>query len=787
VINPTAVKFKLSNQSIDFFELKQSYFPAPFKVIKPAISLNSGQYFSLANNSQYFFNPAKETTALNFQVGQGKTTLCYNLIEEYYKKGYVVIVCSPFIKLIEKDYDEITRRVAPKPSVSSKGIKGTPKVVFNYLDVAKKDNFQEYLSDTAAVLYSIHIMTINCLLGNSGDNELEQSFFKRNYIQNLLDITKNKKVVLFFDEIHEAVHNFNSLLIPNLLKWKGRIEKIFIASATYTPATIPVIKAAALLTDNNIQILESQRVKNLPQNQANIHLHVADFPYKNGHNYSKLICSEIKKYQTNNTPINIITGTVALAKKILDQKLFTVKIDSISKIRKSYSPTTVNVLTGEKNITYQQGQNNIGTTFKTGVNLINANDVLFVILPFIGYNNYGIFSDGISAIIQSIGRLRNGGELHIFMNAPEFLAGQQNDYDTFFNALPVQSHLLVNNSYDEVNKQYVKNINAIKDEIVLMESNLSIATTNNIVPEKERFGVWYPNLTEYYLKSSSSVILKHDNCSFGRLLSPYILWACIHDQFINATLRNITHYSIPVPKHNINKNSAYKVFADIAKKHIAQNNSISFRDAVNNIDAYLGHDNDGNGNNIAVKFVDEAGKEYTISEIIRRNATYSEQAINALYKCCNGNDFPFGKDDKIGYLNACISEAQKNIRPNARNVIEEYAKLGEINSRFQKLYEQELIDFGSDKYFPVNRKDEILDDGFIAEAIQIIENVQQQDTVLKSAAFRILQNTSYTSVFNFFQNLSFDKPTSRQVKVKNKLCYQVKPKESKTQDISQLL
>jgi hypothetical protein len=271
--------FSLIHTPIDYFSLEANHFPPPFQTTKNLYNLKAGEYFSLKKHYANFDYDKKETVALNFQVGQGKTTLCYDLIEEYDRRGYFVLVCSPFTKLVNKDYGELKSRFGK--IVGTGSIKGTLKKVFKYDDYNKKEKLYfdgleydgDYMADLAPVTHNIHIMTINCLLGNGGDR-FEQTFLKKNYIQNLLNAAKGKKVVLFIDEIHESIHNFNPLLIPNLLKWQGIVQKIFIASATYTAPTIPIIKTFSLLTNKEIQLLEGSRRKN--KAQANIHLHILD-------------------------------------------------------------------------------------------------------------------------------------------------------------------------------------------------------------------------------------------------------------------------------------------------------------------------------------------------------------------------------------------------------------------------------------------------------------------------------------------------------------------------------
>lgn len=770
MLQQTNIPFTLVKRPIDYFSLESGYFPTPFSPTKTIIPLYAGDYLDMKKHFTSFDYYKKETVALNFQVGQGKTTLCYDLIEYYEKNGYIVIVCSPFLKLIDKDYAEIKNRIS-SPTTRKTGIGGPLKKVFKYSDVKEMDDYLDSKSNTASAQYTVHIMTINCLLGNSGDNVVEQAFLKRNYIQNLLDAAKGRKVVLFLDEIHEAVHNFTPSLIPNLLKWNGSIEKVFIASATFTPAAVQVIKIASMLTDYNVQIWESKRIKNLKQ--AAIHLHIANFSNNVENAYLKIINNEIAKYQTNNRPVSVITGTKILAQKIsMDKSMFLTIVTSAKKSKKKYSPTTINQLVSKNNITYQKGQNNIGTTFKTGVNIDDPNEALFVVLPYTGTTHRNsIFSDGISSIIQSMGRLRNGGEIHVFMNEPKVLVGQPQKYPLIFNPTPIQPFLPINQSYTEVQNLYSTTVKNISHEIAIMESGLSIATTNNIVASKERFGIWFPNLIEYYLTSSQSFIVQHDNASFGRLLSPYTIWAGIYDQFINGTLKQITYYTITATTVKITSSNSNSVFTNIIKKHFNQTGPISFRDAIRTIDVCLGNDIDEHNAISPIKYEDEDGKAVTVHNLIARNATYGEQAYKAIYKCCNSVELPFGKNDKGAYINACIVEALACTLPNIDRLTNGYMELAQIKTEFQSIFEK-TIQTNSDgrSYSPTSNKDELLDDGFIAKATEILDNLKKSDIVLKSKAFSLLQNTitdAKTSMYNFLFDLCYVKDSQRKHKIGN--------------------
>ena len=120
----------------------------------------------------------------------------------------------------------------------------------------------------------IHIVTANCLLGNPGEDAFINSQVKRYYLNRLSKYceTKDKKVVFIYDEIHDTIHNFKEQYIFNLWKWRKVIHKNFIISATYNEASKVVIEYLAELTNNKIQIIESER-KRFLEKQSELFLH----------------------------------------------------------------------------------------------------------------------------------------------------------------------------------------------------------------------------------------------------------------------------------------------------------------------------------------------------------------------------------------------------------------------------------------------------------------------------------------------------------------------------------
>ena len=754
------VPFSLIATNIDFFQLDNIYFSADFNVKKNLSKLSPGQYFSLGTN--FNFND-KETVVFNFQVGQGKTTLCYDLIEQYERKGYCVVVCSPFVKLVRKDYEELKARIEKK-SVSGL-VKGMIPKVFKYDDVDSLSHWGERMKDIAAHSRNVHIMTINCLLGNSGSNSYEQAFSKQDYLKDLIKVAKsrNQKVVFFIDEVHESVANFSSLFIPNLLKWNGIVEKVFIASATFTPATVPIIKAFSLLTDKNINIFETERIKN--KLQADIHLHICDTPAFPKSQFEEIIKQQIRIYQKKKKDINIITGIKTTAENIASSTELFTKINKSELRVGKFFVNEINLLSGDTEISYQKGQNNIGTTFKTGVNITGITDVLFVVFPNLSKNavsdSYGTFADGITSIIQSIGRLRNGGELHLFINEPAGLIGDPNDYDVMFKDRVFVSHIPVNNLYQELLAKYRFDIAERRIEIAEMERGLLNSQNISVEKQKEQFGFYYPNEQEFILLNGQNLALRHDNFSFGRLLAPFIMWACINNQFTNGTLKVITRYTRSTV--SLNKINALTVFNNILSQHVSAINSLGFRESIQSVGKFLSECVNQNGELETINFEID-GKLVPVGDIISRNPSYLNELAKTAYHLCAGTSFPSTKEE---YINACINEARNKVVGTSTILRKAYSEFGRLKAEFLDRVRAEIRSENGKDYILLDSGSVINDDLF-QKFVSLIEKLKERDSLLRYKAFSFMQdNVTGTAkkhrLFKLLKELFLDVGNKKQI------------------------
>jgi hypothetical protein len=496
---------------IDYFKIPVEELKLEgFSVTSNQIQLATDEWLSVNSHLSGIDRRKKETIAFNIQVGKGKTTACYQLIAEHMKMGNIVIVCSPFKRLVRKDCENLTRLCL---------------YPFNYetleetFQKAKEPGF--HFNFEPHIDHDVHVMTINCLLQNPGNDSYKQQTLKQRYLEKLIRHAKqtNRKVVMFFDEVHESVHNFHDELVPNLFKWKDIIHKVYVSSATYTPAAIPVLKYIAALTDGQISIYETPRKQ--INNPTSLHLHFTKMPYGAGNLEPLGYLTQILE-SNKGKKVNILTGHKSMAKALIN-----IKNNPSDPVVKAVSALNPNLLTGEEEGDFQQNENNIGTTFKTGVDIENHDSLFVIVMPCISekHDSYGVFSDGLPSIVQSLARIRHTGQVHVFMNIPSVIIDKPKEIKILHEMrtahLPEQDFVAQNSLYEMLTREYNEKRMAVGKQIseiyALQKSGLNLQYT-------------YSSLSKTMIEKSTNLLLKN-NYSYGKYLSPYVLWAALNNQF----------------------------------------------------------------------------------------------------------------------------------------------------------------------------------------------------------------------------------------------------------------
>lgn len=765
-----SVRFKKTNGPIDYFKLTEDYFIKDgFHFSKEEIKFKKDQRYLDGNEHLETLDlEKKETVVLNFQVGKGKSTVLHLLLGHYYNEGYQILICSPYIKLIENEIYNLIR-LFPRTTEKSKiheifgwevdeFRKGRDNVFFTY-DYSRIDPHTEELEAILAVFkYPIHLLTINNLLGNPGDDRIFQSGFKQQYLDKLLTEWKDEKVVFFFDELHENTDSFKSVYLPNLLRWNGIVSKIFISSATFTPSSVPIIKALAMMTNKNVNVYESERVKNQIQSALSLHIMPTPYTYKTNYFLNHLE-GLVKAYQEKLMPINIITSSKILAEKVAERFFGDKVIKEREQVNEDASLDYINLCTSETELQFNDKQNNIGTTFKTGVNLTNPNSVLIVVFPTIftdsNYSNYGIFSDGVHSIIQTIGRMRNGGDMHLIVSSPKSLI--EHEYpDIIKGQLEEYPYLNLNSSYQIVLDAYKSKLSKIDKGVVFLESKLHKITLSDL-SNKNSFGFWYPNFHEFLIEYSQSILLNHNNPSFGREISPYVLWACLNNQFANANLKSIYHIGSKQGVALTIKNSK-EVFKTIYKSKEKDLTNQSFRESVNNLSSILETSGEGN-NNIPIKYT-FSGKQFTSSLLINRYPSLVKAAIAELFQFKFGFKFP---DNQYDYIRLCFNDISLKYQGQSKDAFQEqYFILNSLTDEFYQWITPHLVKDNRNFHYKLNLF-ESLDIEFAEKVKGCLITIQSNDFVFSSKAISFLQGLNNLKalelknrIFTFLLNLLFE-------------------------------
>ncbi len=541
--------------------LPNSYFedfPIEFKEINPEDFPqfeveNNNEKIIIEPNDSGFINDAfqdkidirhKNTVVVNAAVGQGKSTAIIKTIGKYYHEhpDTLIIVASPFVSLVEQYFNDIHIK-AEIPQ----------EQIYNYGTLGRDINI-DYLS------MRVHVLTVNTLLGNPGDDAFKNSDIKRNYLNRLIDHCRDNdlKVVFIYDEIHDAIHNFKQEYIFSLWKWRNVILKNYILSATFNEASKVVIKYLAEITDKRIQIIESKR-KVFPNKQSKLHLH-----YSPAHNFSANtpeIVKVIKGLLQQNKSIDILSYSKRLSEEIINDK------DGIGKLLEERFGE-INNCTSEL-VSNQRSQNeaptnrydnnkcNVGTNFKTGVSINKRRHAYVIILPpratrLWFKNRYGIFSGGINNIIQALARQRTPGEIHIILSMPDKF-----NYDSLQNANFTQQQIQVFRAfYEKVNyfttedDKKVSYVSLDKQDYLTLlfykeklhyNVHEEIDYINSI--ETQREGL--PSLSfhdyETFKLRRGEEYLANSYHFFGKDLSAYVTYCAFTNHFVNCKLTGMTY------------------------------------------------------------------------------------------------------------------------------------------------------------------------------------------------------------------------------------------------------
>jgi hypothetical protein len=700
------------NKEIDYFKLPvESLRRNGFDVTMNTVPLAANEWLSLDTHLSTIDHNRVETVALNIQVGKGKTTACYKLIEKYSKDGYVVIVCSPFKRLVRKDCANLI----------ALGL--TP---FNYeslkdaMDAAGKPGY--HFDFEPHIDHDVHVMTINCLLQNPGVEAYDQHALKQKYLRKLLSHAKrsDKRVVMFFDEVHESVHNFYDELVPNLFKWKNLIHKAYVSSATYTPAAIPVLKYIGALTAGRITVYETPRLQ--IANPTSLHLHFTERAYS-GNNLAPLHYLSNIISQNKGKKINILT-----AHKNVANALVNIKGNPTDEIVMAVSSLKPNLLTGDEEGDFAQDGNNIGTTFKTGVDIEDSDSVFVIIMPCISdkIDAYAIFSDGLPSIVQSLARVRHTGQVHVFMPLPTVIIDRPKDSAVLrnlrLNGLPDESSDMQNWFYPSLIKNYIEKKRRVQNEIQAIRQTQAGGL---------RLHYSYKSLSAMLIERSQRLLLKH-HFSYGKQISPYVLWAAMYNQFCTTTLQQITLTTarrkvVPITKDDVRTKLAEEIPQEVMLK--AQEQSLS--NGINIVVDELGRGISSNGEEAVPIRFEYDGQELTPAEL-KEYPFFVRAIIGTLaYLYTEGAVDSVGKQQ---YILACTFAARTAIG-NDNERLQLYRALAELRDEFLEFIHLKLYVSKTGECLIHREAFLELDESFILRSVEVITKLNESDPMLKKRVY----------------------------------------------------
>lgn len=540
-----------------FMELPNTYFqdfPIEFKTINPTDfpSFDVSEKIIIRSDSSGYINTElqrvidlnrKDTTVINAAVGQGKTYSIIQTVKRYYEasESYLIFIASPFVSLVEQ-YCKDVHQIGNVPE----------NQIFNYSILGREQvNYTEK---------KVHVVTANTLLGNPGDDGYKNSNIKREYLNTLIQYSRdnNIKVVFIYDEIHDAIQNFKQEFVFSLWKWRSVIHKNFIISATFNEASKVVIEYLSELTDKKIKIIESERIR-FPERQSKLFLHYSDaYHFNSDSNELKALVQQLISRERN---IDILCYSRKLAKSIINDTTGTGVI-----LRDTYreiNDCTSELISNQRDLNepptnrFNSEKCNVGTNFKTGVSIHKRKHALVIILPprssrLPFKNKSGIFSGGINSIIQAIARQRTKGEIHIILPKPDPFdfssldrAGFNVQQKSFF-----ESHYRNIQHYD-VNLSKVNYIPLEYQDFLTLtyyKQQLHYNVYEEIEHVKDLNREGLANLMFYDYKTfklqRGEDFLSDMYKFYGKDLSSYITYCAFSNQFVNCKLEGVNYKTI---------------------------------------------------------------------------------------------------------------------------------------------------------------------------------------------------------------------------------------------------
>lgn len=798
---------EIFEKPIDYVSLEKSDFP-DLEVKKDVVDIPDGKYLKDVLIQNGIHPQESNTVVINSSVGQGKSYLAIEIANRYltrdaYKGKYGVIFVAPHKSLVKQYTTQFKQsfkyKIPNYEYLTDVTYDETPNAI-NTKEAKSPNNINFNCR------FPLHIITVDCLLGSAGD-AIEQSSIKRKYLENFISFSKRNKckIVLIFDEIHDAIDNFKPELIPNLWKFQtsGVLHKTFILSATFSVASKVVIGYISALTDKRLHIIETVRKQQSQDKLSNLHLHITQQrTYK--FEEPEFIGLFEKIIETHEF-INILTSSAKLAtkiahkeskiRKLLDSKKHTVNLCIANNRyigldrKKDFAP----ILFKSE---YLSDNYNIGTIFKTGISINQKGSALVIILPssialtrgIITRSGLGIFSSGVIDVIQALARVRDKSDIYIIMPTPQrlIIPALQDSYNSdSYNYLTLLPQLEIlktakDKTIAKINQRAEKSSNIIDtyDEIEFNNQKSLIEKKYDQIKDKIESEITakhlsegensYPSLNQFILTKGEKMLCSY-YAIFGKDLPAYMIWAAFNNQFVNCRVKSISSTKDQEEQEDNNDTIQDILYALFMQNYAEQPDNIEVCDYQLYKNFYE---------------IIQANKFYLNTKIPVRDSNNKLHChiMAFIQKSLKGNDrlnTKYHKEDEFGhiqdipfeaedYLMCCIANTYQYTEGEFTGASEPYHKL--IIS-YQKLNEIRLKLF-IDKLVMVNpdnnktyiyrdfKKYSNLNSDQIKEIIETVQVIYENDIFFQY--FEKLQkidfyniDTSFTSIYNLLRNTFF--------------------------------
>lgn len=682
---------------------------------------------------------SKNSTVINAGVGQGKTTAVHKVAERYIQEGFIVIIATPFRSIVEKYTNYFTQEVKMLQDR------------ITTMESFDKETSDEFFSGEETFLYDnqLHIVTVNLLLGNPGNDAHLQSSVKSQYLSSLIGKCKSqgKKIVIFFDEIHAGINSFQYKYIFNLFKFKNILHKLFYVSATFSESSLLVIQNLAILTNDNIKLINCERVRNEDRRaKLNLILTPENYSSKNTNALRQELNPIITKAVNNKQKLSVLSYSKKLAESLCydnyeKDSFFNEVFKELDVHDKVNCCVNIDDNSYKENNHYKKDKINIGTNFKTGIDIEDG--VYIILMPssnsinknFVSDGNFGVFTNGANSIIQAVARMRGKGEIYIVMGTPNELVSFE--YNQF------ESGILKGFKLDESNFGKAQNINNKTNQLKDFY-NFQRSSVNDQIEEFENHDnsnfrpiLRYPSFEEYVLERGEKYFY-NQYLFYGHRVSPFIIWAALNDQFQNCTLNSIKQISPVIEFTRGNEKEELENFI---------NESYS--------EDYYGH----NTFTLDTTFFQNSDK-YIIQDIITRLTKYSIRyngvdkiefpkklirlIIEFVAKAKKGLDY-----NKFMYLNDCVSFSKNVNEEDETELIKLYKQLYHQKKRFINLFQQREFMFSTYNSMPETEQE--MFNRYFDDIMPLVNRIKENDSNTSREIFDLFRGTlTYTSLYSLF-------------------------------------